>query len=427
MKGGLVMAEKFNVSTNSPCPICGKPDWCMWIQGNNGPLIACHRGTDNASSSIIMGYDGHRYVFSHMGRGGECYIYEDYEQHMNSLAEWKEKNGYINNPRHNSKRSCTIHTQKKYINKIDPCSDNPEHLDKVYSALLEHLKPDETTISYLKSEKWTDEMMRIYRIGTLPMSDARRYNSNIKSSDPWRKQLCTEIEQTLGKDCFLGVPGFYVNTTGRWTIYGAPKGGIIFPVFNIDGKIIRLRIRPFYGKDDFVKAEQNGKKLPKYINLHSCKECRDDENLEITNQLNHGCAAGNVVGFYMFNKRGEWINNPEVLFFTEGEKKSAVYNYISGKCVVCIQGVGSWRKFILQEDSRPSLAEECRNRGTRYAVVGFDADKETNYHVLKSENGLLTALKKQDFMVAVAEWNQRLAKGIDDLCVLGLEPQIYLC
>lgn len=418
-----------NVTPHEPCPICGKPDWCKWVDGNNGPLICCHR---SETQSNLLGMDGRNYLFIHLSKGGSC-VYGEQEQEEAGKRRWIEEQMRINpNFKYRGKNnmrsvSATAVTKVKsragYKHAYYVADDeHPEHLDAVYRALLKRLALDNDDKKYLLSEKWEEKMFTLYNVKSLPMVDRRRYELGIKSYLPWRKAVCRSIEEELGADCFIGVPGFFKDKNGNWTIHGAAGGAIIFPLFDLDGRIIRLRLRPKYGDEDKERASEKGIKLPKYISMTSYKEVIDDENEIISNALDCGCQATSRVGFYLYDTEGNWQKDFSLLFTTEGEKKSMVYNYYRGIAVACLPGVGTWSN--LTDDK---ITESLKAKGTEYIVVGFDADKETNANVLRSERNAVDALKELGFQLAVANWNQKIAKGIDDLTVLGLEPELFLC
>ena len=59
-------------------------------------------------------------------------------------------------------------------------------------------------------------------------------------------------------------------------------------------------------------------------------------------------------------------------------------------------------------------------------IVAFDADRATNEAVMCAQNSTIDALKKEGFMVGIAEWNMNLGKGIDDLLASGYRPEFAL-
>ena len=58
-------------------------------------------------------------------------------------------------------------------------------------------------------------------------------------------------------------------------------------------------------------------------------------------------------------------------------------------------------------------------------VVAYDSDACVNEQVLHHQQGLVQKLKENNIPVAVASWNYNVAKGIDDLIMLGLNPKPY--
>lgn len=83
-----------NRSNSSPCPICGKPDWCEYYPIENGRHFdICHRVL---SGLDVVGTDGKNYVFDGFTRSGNA-RYEELEQRIQRMAEkeqhsnWKEQ------------------------------------------------------------------------------------------------------------------------------------------------------------------------------------------------------------------------------------------------------------------------------------------------------------------------------------------------
>lgn len=428
---------KKEVTREHPCPICGHDHWCIWIDGQNGPLIACHRSD---TKETVKGYDGLTYLFVKVGSKGECHLYEEQQQANDARCRWLEEQKRLHPEKYKNVKirkrtnsSENIAKSKNYINRsqytkkyIEPDDRHPEHLDQVYREMLSQLILEDKHKDYLRSESWTEDMFLRYSIRSLPMQDGKRYQTKLLSRNVWRKSLCRSIEKKLGKDCFLGIPGFYRDNSGEWNIYGIIDGGIIFPLYDINGYIIRLRIRPDYSEESKDWANKNGKKLGKYINFQSMSEAYDDEKKIIYNTLTDGCRAGGRIGFYMYNYDGNWQKHIKLAFITEGEKKSIVYNYYRGVVCICLPGVSSWRKLFEEKDGM-SIVRLLWLMGCRFLVVGFDADKETNVNVLKNERATVEELKKIGFQLATVSWNPQIAKGIDDLIVQNLNPKVHMC
>lgn len=66
----------------------------------------------------------------------------------------------------------------------------------------------------------------------------------------------------------------------------------------------------------------------------------------------------------------------------------------------------------------PELIGKC----VRILIIAFDADKERNLAVFKSQTNLIEALWKEGRTVAVANWDMSQGKGLDDLLIGGNRP-----
>lgn len=114
----------------------------------------------------------------------------------------------------------------------------------------------------------------------------------------------------LERSCTLmGVPGFYVDENGEWTVNFNPKcSGIIIPVMSIDGRIQGAQIRldrPIDGT--------------KYIWFS-------------TSEKNMGASSGSPVHF---------VGDPQcaTVFVTEGGLKGNIAHSLSGRTFLCNAGV----------------------------------------------------------------------------------------
>lgn len=63
--------------------------------------------------------------------------------------------------------------------------------------------------------------------------------------------------------------------------------------------------------------------------------------------------------------------------------------------------------------------------GCKSAVVAYDADKNVNEHVHRHEKKLVALLKNHSFHTYIGSWNPGFGKGLDDILVLGVKPQVF--
>lgn len=114
----------------------------------------------------------------------------------------------------------------------------------------------------------------------------------------------------LERGCTLqGVPGFYVDDNGEWTLSFHPRSsGILIPVMSIDGRVQGAQIRLDNPIED-----------TKYFWFSSAEK-------------NQGCSSGSPVHF---------IGDPQSksVFVTEGGLKGNVAHGLSGRTFLCNAGV----------------------------------------------------------------------------------------
>lgn len=187
-------------------------------------------------------------------------------------------------------------------------------------------------------------------------------------------QLC---EILIEKGCVLeGVPGFYKDATGKWSIAGANERGILIPFKNTQGKIQGLHKR--------LDNTENGK-----FRWFS------------SGSFNEGTKAENWIHF-----AGEFENRSIII--TEGAMKADIISTIKGgKAVLAVPGVSSIQKL---EDI---LVDLKNNKGINRVETAFDMDYITNEQVERAYNNLLGLLKKLDIEYHKQVWSP-CYKGYDD-------------
>lgn len=135
-----------------------------------------------------------------------------------------------------------------------------------------------------------------------------------------------------------GVPGFYQDEDGEWTIYFNPKSaGYMIPIRNIDSLIVGVQIRldhPYDGR--------------KYIWLSSVN-------------FHMGVSSGSPV--HLAGEPGA-----KVVFITEGPLKGDVSHFLSGRTFGCVPGVNQYANLA------PFL-KTMKALGTEYVYEAYDMDK----------------------------------------------------
>jgi hypothetical protein len=186
-----------------------------------------------------------------------------------------------------------------------------------------------------------------------------------------------------------GVPGFWVASGERgsyWTLSGSP--GLLIPVVAPDKRVRALRIRP-------DEQGEGGK----YRWFSSA-----------------GKAGGTGSGAHCHVARPKPadVTDPAV-WVTEGELKANIAAARLGAAVVSIPGVSSWPLAL------PDILELLPGGGR--VVVAMDADWRGKPSVHKTAWCLSRACAALGYAVEVALW-PATHKGLDDLLVAGLSPQL---
>lgn len=115
-----------------------------------------------------------------------------------------------------------------------------------------------------------------------------------------------------------GVPGFYRDTDGNWTInFKAENSGILIPIVSLDGFIQGFQIRVDHVTD-----------TKKYIWLSSVN-------------YDQGVSSGSPVHVI-----GDLA--AERVYLTEGALKGTIAHYLSGATFVCVAGVNQYRNLKYQ-------------------------------------------------------------------------------
>lgn len=167
------------VNRRSPCPICGKPDWCLIAQ--DGKAAICARIESDKPA----------------GAKGAGWIHA-----LDSCMPLPPRK-----PRLEAKQ-----TPKA----------GPDVLDMAYRALLQELSLSETHRANLQRRGLTDREIHILGYKTLPENGRR------------------ELVNMLQAVKLAGVPGFYFED-GQWLLAG--QAGITIPVRDTRGRITGIQIR----------------------------------------------------------------------------------------------------------------------------------------------------------------------------------------
>jgi len=199
-----------------------------------------------------------------------------------------------------------------------------------------------------------------------------------------RRALNALIDR-FGVTATLTIPGFYLADNGHLAFTGADLLFFRSDVHEcITGAQIRLR-HPREGQQ-------------KYVYLSSTRYGGPTPG-----SAPHVARRRNVA------RHGEvWI--------TEGIKKATIAADALGVPVVGLLGVGTWRQAITV----------VRDLDATTVVIALDQDitPRATEMVERCRRGLAQALTKAGYIVKVATWPADIAKGLDDLLLIGETPDV---
>lgn len=474
------MAGKiFYCKGNHPCKICGKPDWCSYVLFPNGDELPYCKRVHASKGESVQGMDGRLYVWKKETDEG-FHVYEEVSQYERNREEFLRAKGLSGKKSgYTLKDTDYVSEENMYVEGVAECLP-PEKLDRFYRTFLSLLTIEDKHVKKLKDE-WGSQpglyesIVKTWGIRSVPPEDFVRFSSSEKLKNESRKKIMAKLIEKCGEP--KGVPGFYQKKDGSWTFY--KLCGIAFPIYNTKGQIIRLRINDDYpdvladfngveGKfsyearrdandnstagwyfipmregryryDDATlvwaynwkynrikltkKGYPSGKVQGKYKNFSSYREKRYEENgsLKAVNVFNNGCQSGSYCSLYY--SKGD---NFSVVYATEGEKKAMVANKLLHIPVVSIPGVSSFKKLFEKEDaSASSIMQVLKKNGLSLMVLVYDADKGENLAVLKTEERAVQTFIANGVNIAIGEWDANWGKGLDDVLLTGVVPQVY--
>ncbi len=480
-----MMGTAHNCKPSRRCKICGKPDYCNWIEFPNGDTLEyCKRLTGNIGDTTI-GQDGSMYTLKKKveckNGYGEFSVWESSEQLERNKKEYIEKlkaeGKYVPRKDFNKRNKGQMvesaaplpKRNNKAVNSAEKAE--PARLNEVFRTFLSLLVLEEKHKDVLRLE-WDEEMLqalvKTWNIKSVPPEDKLRFSSKEKLQNDSRKRIMEELIKKVGEP--KGVPGFYRRKDGVWTF--CYLSGIAYPIVNSHNEIVGLEIGNDYptvekvvkdekvseyryftseqgtgwheiprveGVYDYKKAslvweygsdlnkialtQKNlpiGKVNGKYKPFFSEKLKTEDGRLY--NVYDQGCSGGSPASLYV--KDGDDLS---VVYVTEGAKKAMVANYVMNIPVIMLSGVGKFGILFEKESGYPtSVVDELGKRGAKLYVIAYDADKNSNILVLNAEKSLVKMALQKGLKIAVAEWNASWGKGLDDILLTGVMPQISL-
>lgn len=240
------------------------------------------------------------------------------------------------------------------------------------------------TFSLLLNMLWLSEKHR-QNLRERGLSDEQIDRLGYKSTPP--PYLCRSYaDRLLRQGCVVqGVPGFYLDDTGKWTVkFGKRTAGIIAPCKGIDGLIRGAQIRldvPIKDKDDPPEKEGT-----KYLWLSSSTK-------------NMGVSSGAPVHF---------VGDPfaSTVYVTEGIIKSDVSHYLMDRTFAAIAGANNTTQLDM-------LFALLAQNGTKLIVEAHDMDKYANEHVSGGASKIYLMARSHGMGCRRLTWNPNY-KGIDN-------------
>ena len=217
------------------------------------------------------------------------------------------------------------------------------------------------------------------------LSDEQIDRIGFKSTPP--PFLCRSITERLMKQgCKVeGVPGFYLDDSGRWTMnFYRKNAGILIPAVGYDGMIHGLQILldiPLKQKDD--PPDKAG---AKYIWFSSSSK-------------NMGVTSGSPVHF---------IGDPSarVVYVIEGLLKADISHCLTNRTFVAIAGANN----TSQLDTLFALLAQ---NGTEEIIEAHDMDKYSNQMTSNGASKIYLMARKNGMACRRLTWNPNY-KGFDD-------------
>lgn len=285
--------------------------------------------------------------------------------------------------------------------------ENLKLRDKVYRRFRELTK------KYLGSYLLDEDMknltdrglneMQIIKMGffSVPSISKEVYSDNGNFKIKMQTAISNALFDEFGGE-LLKVPGF-IKRKGRngseyisfKSCFKEPKTdkfktirGYFIPYYNIDGLLVGLQYR-----------------LTEKVIDDKCKEIR------YFWYSSSNSRSGSPMDFYIPSE----LKRQDILLVTEGAIKGKIASEKLGFQGVFEAGVANYNNLI-----KNIQLLEIKNNCKYHIILALDMDKTENPDVIRAENKTVSLLKGTGHQVALAEWNGKKAKGIDDAIIYNL-------
>lgn len=324
-----------------------------------------------------------------------------------------------------------------------PKADSAE-LNSVYQTLLENCRLSDEHYAHLSGEQrqMTDSEIAVRNYITFP-------------EKPW--QMAKGLASILGREDFIGIPGFYENDYG-WSISG--NHSIMIPYRNCRNEVIGFQTRADY-VDNFAQVSPGSIKglSAKIIEQPDLVSISVDgveiEQMRIpkgTDELiyhgsgngmvkvkeglrymwlssakrKNGTGAGDPIPYHvarptkelatwqsgeLFETSSVWITEGALKADIAAEHIEKVYTEDElreyGTTFLAVAGTNTWSGIL------PVLKE----MNVKLVNLAFDMDMMRNPQVANSIRDLAKTLKDEGYSANIALWNEEDGKGIDDMFI----------
>lgn len=298
---GLHIRHKNAVSLDADCPFCGERKGKLNLNLKKN-VFKCNRCGESGGMLALY---------------GKIYGLDN----QTACREIKEALGRNEQaPAYEVRHKAVKPVEKPEVITLEQAADDVKH--KTYTMLLNLLTLSQVHKEGLMKRGFTEEQIIKNGYKSTPVFGFRSIAKKLQMSG-----------------CVLeGVPGFYEEDTGEWTIhFTAKSSGFLVPVRNVDGFIVGMQIRidhPYDGR--------------KYMWLSSVN-------------YNKGTSSGSPT--HLAGNLGA-----KTVFVTEGPLKGDLAFAISGRTFGCVPGANQYANL-------PAFLSEMKEYGTEFVYEAYDMDK----------------------------------------------------
>ncbi|NBI07540.1 toprim domain-containing protein [Senegalia massiliensis] len=296
---------------------------------------------------------------------------------------------------------------------------------------LDNFKLMKSKKLYTKQKRYTGKPIRVF---------VRNYSDGENTYDcQYQTAIAKDMERKFGNE-LLKVAGFAKRSGANGdyiTFQSARYNGLFNLITKIltvalltkDSNLLRLAYSNFWRVEQFKPIK--GYFIP-YINQEGKIQAvqyrltipiLDDKYKPMRYfwYSSKNARSGSPIDYYIPSKiftRSDGKKREDILLVTEGALKGKIAAERLGFKTVTEAGVSNYRNLI-EDIIEISKYEKIRHK----IILALDMDKFENEEVMKAEQKTMTLLHQAGYEVAIAFWDGRVAKGIDDALKLKLKIQ----